>query len=116
MIMKKHILSFALILSVASNVFAEEVQIDGLWYNLTGTTAEVIQYKDVSYAGNIVIPGSVSYNSADYSVTGIGYNSFMYCRGLNSITIPNSVKVINSYAFTGCDGLTTITIPNINMK
>ena len=37
---------------------------------------------------------------------------FTYCRGLRSITIPNSVTSIGEDAFLGCSGLTSITIPN----
>ena len=39
-------------------------------------------------------------------------NDFAYCRGLRSITIPNSVTSIGEDAFLGCSGLTSITIPN----
>lgn len=111
--MKKQILLFALMLCGASNVFAEEVQIDGLWYDLSGTTAEVIQYKDnVMYSGDVVIPGSVSYNNTDYSVTSIGSNAFRKCSSLTSIVIPNSVTKIEDFAFGECGGLTSIIIPH----
>ena len=53
---------------------------------------------------NSVIP-------ADGSVTSIGDDAF-YCADLTSITIPNSVTSIGSYAFYYCAGLTSITIPD----
>ncbi len=34
------------------------------------------------------------------------------CKGLTSITIPNSVSTIGDYAFDRCYGLTSINIPN----
>ena len=37
---------------------------------------------------------------------------FAACSGLTSITIPNSVTSIGSYAFRGCTGLTSVTIGN----
>ena len=42
-------------------------------------------------------------------ITGCKYYG---CKGLTSITIPNSVKSIGHMAFLGCSGLTNIKIPN----
>ena len=46
------------------------------------------------------------------SGTSIGNGAFAYCRGLTSITIPNSVASIGVSAFFGCKSLTSITIPD----
>ena len=46
------------------------------------------------------------------SVTSIGSYAFSYCNGLTEVTIPNSVTSIGSYAFSYCSGLTEVTIPN----
>ena len=64
------------------------------------------------YAGNVVIPESVTYNGTTYPVTSIGDYAFYECSGLTSITIPNSVTSIGNYTFQYCSGLTSITIPN----
>ena len=45
-------------------------------------------------------------------MTEIGDGAFYYCKGLKSITIPNSVTEIGDYAFRDCTGLTSVTIPN----
>ena len=41
----------------------------------------------------------------------IGSDAFISCKGLTSVTIPDSVKSIGEYAFYRCTGLTSITIP-----
>ena len=45
-------------------------------------------------------------------MTSIGDNAFRDCRGLTSVTIPNSVTSIGDAAFYDCTGLTSVTIPN----
>ena len=42
------------------------------------------------------------------SVTSIGNAAFYNCTGLTSITIPGGVTSIGDYAFSGCSGLTNI--------
>ncbi len=82
--MRKQLLILILLLSVASNIFAEQAKIGNLWYNLYGTTATVIQSQDgVLYSGNIVIPNNVNYNYKDYTVTIIGsfaFSGWLYFR------------------------------------
>ena len=46
------------------------------------------------------------------AVTQIGAGAFQDCKALTSVTIPDSVQIIEEYAFFGCTGLTSITIPN----
>ncbi len=46
------------------------------------------------------------------SVIFIESYAFFYCSGLTSVTIPNSVTSIGSYAFSYCSDLTSVTIPN----
>ena len=44
----------------------------------------------------------------------IGRYSFYNCRGLTSITLPNSVTSINYSAFKRCTSLTSVTVNNAN--
>jgi len=43
---------------------------------------------------------------------GVGGNAFLNCLGLTSVSIPNSVTVIESSTFYGCRSLTGVTIPD----
>ena len=45
-------------------------------------------------------------------VTSIGQKAFIYCTGLEQVTIPDSVISIGDSAFYGCDGLTNLVIPD----
>ncbi len=112
----KKFLSLALLLSVTASAFAVEAKINGLWYNLVTNTkeAKVIQYKNsVKYSGDIVIPKTVEYDGASYSVTSIGNQAFYDCSGLTSVTIPNSVTSIELEAFYLCTNLTSVHISDI---
>lgn len=46
------------------------------------------------------------------SVTNIGYIAFSTCKGLTSITIPDSVTSIGYHAFEDCTDLASVTIPS----
>ena len=91
-----------------------------LYYEiLTGSTnAVAVTNYSTAYSinnyvsGGVVIPSSVEYNGATYSVTSIGRDAFMNCPDLISISIPNTVTSIGGFAFRDCTGLISITIPN----
>ena len=85
---------------------------NGICYNVTDNVSNRVEVAKGKYTGSIVIPETVVHNDVYYSVTSIGYAAFYKCKGLTSITIPNSVTSIGSSAFFSCDGLTSITIPN----
>ena len=92
---------------------ADAVEIGGIYYNLfSGGKASVAPNPNGKYSGSIIIPESVTYGDATYSVISIGDGAFAGCNGLTSITIPNSVTRLGNFAFEGCSGLTSITIPN----
>ena len=90
---------------------ADPVEIGGIYYNLSGGNASVAPNPNGKYSGSIIIPESVTYGDATYSVTSIGDRAFEDCSGLTSITIPNGVTSIGGQAFFGA-GLTSVTIPN----
>ena len=102
-----------LILSVFFSISASayDVEVDGIYYDISGTTATVTS-GEKEYSGDIVIPESITFENSKYSVTSIGYVAFSGCSGLTSVTIPNSVTIIGDRAFSYCIGLTSVTIPN----
>ncbi|MBP5410861.1 MAG: leucine-rich repeat protein, partial [Lachnospiraceae bacterium] len=61
-----------------------------------------------SPVGAVTIPSTLG----GKPVTSIGMFAFSGCRGLTSVTIPDSVTSIGEHAFSGCSGLTSVTIPN----
>ena len=58
--------------------------------------------------GDLVIPEEID----GCPVVSIGWDAFSNKSNLTGITIPDSVKYINSYAFEGCSSLESITIPD----
>ena len=122
-IMKNKTLSIllaVLMIMAASMASAQSVgqifEVDGICYQITSsTTPYTVAVNDnwsIKYTGSVTIPETVPYNGKVYSVTSIGYFAFRYCRGLTSVTIPNSVTSIGGGAFDGCWGLISVTIPN----
>ena len=101
-----------LILSVLFSISASawDIEVDGIYYDISETTAEVTY--SIEYSGDIVIPESITFDNSKYSVTSIGDEAFAYCRSLTSVTIPNSMTSIGYRAFASCRSLTSITIPN----
>ena len=115
----KFILTACLLLCVVV-VKAHDFKVDDIYYNILSPTDKTVEvtYRggysssyDNEYTGSVVIPESVTYNGSTYSVTSIGDWAFDCCKGLTSITIPNSVTSIGSSAFASCTGLTSIEIP-----
>ena len=79
------------------------------------TNVEVVKGDD-KYAGDIVIPSSITVNKNEYTVTKIGQDAFYDCKSVTSISLPNSItsklEVIEGRAFGNCEGLTSIKIPD----
>ncbi len=83
---------------------------EGKELQVTFLSSEIFYQKN-AYVGNVVIPEEVTYMNRTRKVTSIGSDAFKY-SSLTSVTIPNSVTSIGSYAFESCYSLTSVTIPN----
>lgn len=88
-----------------------------LYYNIINGHAEVVRPSGPNtnnyVAGDVVIPGSITYNGSSYPVTRIGNNAFYGCyTSLHSVVIPNSVTYIGEEAFFQCEYLSSVTFGN----
>jgi len=106
------LLSFLILVPIV----ADAVIVDGINYNLSGTTAEVTSYSS-SYSGALVIPPSITYNENNYTVTSIGDGAFTNCSDLTELTIPSTIIQIgtdpNDNLFMGCNSLIRINITDL---
>ncbi len=113
-IKKLHIIVAVLLCSVTANAY--DFEVDGIYYNVIDATNNAVEVVfdnyGKSYAGNVIIPESVTFNDKTYKVTSIGCDAFAKCAKLTSIRIPSSVTNIKNYSFYGCSLLTNIEIPN----
>ena len=116
--MKRNYFVFCLIALFGSlNMQAYDFEVNGIFYTVTDTasaSAKVAVTSDSEqlYEGTVAIPSTVTNDGKTYSVTAIGEKAFYYCKGLTSVTIPESVKEIGGNAFRNCAGLTTLALPS----
>ena len=89
---------------------------DGIYYKFNEDESQaIVTYLDTrfnSYEGQVAIPAQVTHGGQTVPVTGIGKSAFRNCVGLESVTIPATVKNIDDYAFRNCIGLVEIEIPS----
>lgn len=78
---------------------------DGLTYTISDGEVTITGC-DVSKSGELVIPSVLD----GYPVTGIGIYAFRYCKNLESVIIPESVKAISGNAFAECAALKSVII------
>ena len=106
--MRRILFLLAVLLAMCDMTKAHDVCIDGIFYDLIPKANIAFVVKGTNdYSGDIVIPSTISYEDGTYSVTEIEEMAFFCCRGLTSITIPNSVTSIGNEAF-----LVVLTLPH----
>ena len=84
-------------------------------YWITDTDAKEIRVDKYVGSDDILtlpVPGTVTYDNQEFTVTSIGANAFSNCNSLKEINIPSSVTSIGDRAFEGCNNLSEITIPS----
>ena len=107
-------MSMAYTMASAHNIAVANIDGKTIYYNYNSDGSSVsVTYQGTyyssysnEYTGTVVIPETITYSGKTYSVTGIRSEAFRGCSGLTSVTIPNSVTSIGSYAFYGWRALT----------
>lgn len=96
---------FMLISTFVVPVSAETKKSGNFEYEEIGSTITVTKYTGKS--SNLKIPAKIK----GKKVTAIGYKTFESNKNLKSVSIPTTLKTIESSAFRGCSSLKSITIP-----
>ena len=104
-----------LCLMACVGMHAEVVKLNGLYYSLGTTTAQVVadQTSDKSvYSAytTVTIPATVTYNNYTYAVNSIATSAFESCSNLQSVVLPASITTIGTDAFYGCTRLASVTL------
>ena len=108
----KRLLTITILLLYSTITKAYDFEVDGIYYNiisLSDLTVAVTSGGD-EYSGEVIIPEKVVYKSKTLTVTEISSHAFFDCTNLSSISIPNSVEIIESYSFSGCSSLKYVRI------
>ena len=105
------ILAIAMMLTFGIQTLAENIEIDGIYYSTyeSDKTASVISGTN-KYSGEVIIPGSITYNDIEYTVTIINSYAFEGCSGMSKLSIPNTISKILYGTFDDCSSLSELII------
>lgn len=101
--MKKIVFLFLMSLLTLSAAADDAVEVNGVWYLLDAENQSATVAKSptgAKYAGEIVIPESVTSGGKDYDVTAIAPRAFSGCSEIISVIIGNNVTTIGESAFS----------------
>lgn len=83
---------------------------DSLTVSVTHDTLATYSLKDGDM--DITIPPTIEHEGNTYTVTQIDSCTFMNCKTLKAIVLPQTLRSIGNRAFLGCDSLSHINIPD----
>ncbi len=111
--MKRLLMLLPLLLLPAMALAQKTVTIDGLEYTLkTSRNIATVTGIDLQATGNIDIPATITLRGAKYTVRSIGAYAFANCKGIATVSLPETVSEIGEHAFDACFGLVSVSIPN----
>ena len=101
-----------LLSSSAFQLFAYDVEVDGICYELFGKSSAYVTHRGTNgkfepggYAGDIVVPEQIQHGGNTYKVIAIGPSAFADCPELTSVRLSSTVRGISACAFLGCPKL-----------
>ena len=116
--MRRFLTYLLLLSSYAFQLYAYDVELDGIYYRVVGTRMAVVTHRGAglvpepnSYAGEVVIPEHISYQGRTYEVRSISQNAFADCEELISVQLPSTLTAISACAFLGCPKLQEVSVP-----
>ena len=117
----RRVLLFAGCLAALTAVQAANITVDGINYTTNNKgEATVAKYTitkvdgvadSAFYKGDIVIPESITYEGANYTVVATATKAFANCREMTSLSLPATCVTIGRSCFEGCSALTVSPIP-----
>ena len=94
---------------MAKSSYSYDFIVDGIYYGYDSYSGSAyVTNGDSKYEGNIIIPGSITYNGRTLDVKRVGQKAFSDCTELVSIKLPSSVTDIGQSAFANCRKLESI--------
>ncbi|MBO7120173.1 MAG: leucine-rich repeat protein [Bacteroidaceae bacterium] len=103
---------------LTSILYAYDVEVDGICYNLLGTSMAYVTYRGGDmfepngYSGDVVVPSHIVHNGFTYRIFNVGPSAFADCEGLTSVQLPSTVRGVSGSAFLGCTNLRQVALPS----
>ena len=110
-------LLLALLLSLlVGKSFAISFKVDGISYETNADTAMIKGYSEIPENGELTLASTVSYGGKDYRVTTVRQSAFLSCTDIKKLTVPASIKYIQSSAFENCVNLIELILESGNER
>ena len=93
-----------------------KTKIGNLYYGLNeDDKIAVVVSSPETYTGEVVIPETLSYEGATFTITSVAANAFKGCSGITSVAILGIDTQISEGAFNGCNQITSLSLNTKNI-